>query len=282
MTTQNDKRVDKRVSTMLSLVNRGTIEPDKQLLDMLRELSASEFAANSARGSKKLGKTINISKWRTIMKSKITKLAVAAVVIFTALLSFFNIGVKKTYAVGQTIEAMRKVNTVHCFMTTFTGERIETWIKVNPETGENEYYYMGRPEMKIIATPDETYMYNESQNVVVHLKGSGHFVSQVRFGRFVEDMVDSAKSVNGKVQIRSLDVEGEKPMIMLIIETDKMTLESRIDSETKLPVSMNMKLQGKPQPGQIGQSIDEMSYDEPLPDGIFDFEIPEGAKVIEQ
>ena len=282
MTTQNDKRVDKRVSTMLSLVNRGTIEPDKQLLDMLRELSASEFAANSARGSKKLGKTVNLSKCRTIMKSKITKLALAAVVIFAALLSFFNVGIKKTYAVDQTIEVMRKVNTVHCFINTFTGERIETWIKVNPETGENEYYYMDRPGIKIIASPDETYMYDESQNMVIHLKGSGQVVSQVRLGRFIEDMVDAAKSVNGKVQIRSLDVEGEKPMIMLIIETDKMTLESRIDSETKLPVSMNMKPKGEPRPGQIGQSIDEISYDVPLPDGIFDFEIPEGAKVIEQ
>ena len=45
---------------------------------------------------------------------------------------------------------------------------------------------------------------------------------------------------------------------------------------------MNVKVRGEPQPGQIGQSLDEIQYDLPLPEGIFEFEIPEGTEVIDQ
>jgi len=222
--------------------------------------------------------------WRIIMKSNVTKLAAAIVIIITVALakSLWDRSIPTAYAIEQSIEAMRKVTTAHCFVTTFAEERIEMWIKVNPETGENEYFYMNSPDTKIIASPNETYMYHKSKNVVIHLKGSGHVVSHVRFGRFIEDMVEAAKSMNGKIQIKPHDIDGEKTVILLVIETDELTLESKVDSETRLPMSMNMVPKGKTQPGQIGQSIDEMSYDEPLPEGIFEFEIPEGAQIIEQ
>jgi hypothetical protein len=112
MTTQNDKRIDKRISTMLSLVNKGTIEPDKQLLDTLRERSALEFVANSARSGKKLGKTISFSKWGTIMKNRITKLAVAAVIIAAVVLSFTILDIS-AYALEQTIKAYEGLRYVH-------------------------------------------------------------------------------------------------------------------------------------------------------------------------
>ena len=218
------------------------------------------------------------------MKSKITKFAAAAVIVIAVVLSvgLWDKSIPAAYAVDQTIEAMHKVTTVHCFINTFTGERMEMWSKVNPETGENEYFYINSPEAEITATPDETYMYQKSKNVVIHLKGGGHVKSDVRLGRFIEDMIDAAKSVNGKVQIKPQNMSGEKPVILLVIETNDMTLESRVDSETKLPISMTMKPKGQPQPGQIGQSIDDIIYNEPLPEGIFDFKIPEGAQVIEQ
>jgi hypothetical protein len=221
--------------------------------------------------------------WRIIMKSRITKLAAAVVIIIAAVMatSLWERSTPTAYAVEQTVEAMRKVTTVRCVVTTITGEQIKMWIKVNPETGENDHYYMDSPDKTVVSTPGETYMYHKGKNVVIHLKGGGHVVSQIRFGRFIEDMVDAAKSINGQVKIKSHSVDGEKPVILLMIETDELTLESKVDSDTKLPMSMNLKYKGKPQPGHIGQSIDEMCYDLPLPEGIFEFEIPEGAEVIE-
>jgi hypothetical protein len=85
MTAQNDKQIDERISSMLSSVNRGIIKPDKQLLDTLREKSTTEFMAYSTDGNKQSEKTIPISKWRIIMKSPITKLAAAALIIAAVL-----------------------------------------------------------------------------------------------------------------------------------------------------------------------------------------------------
>jgi hypothetical protein len=77
----NDKTTDKRISSIISSVNRGTNEPDKQFLEKLREQSATEFEGYVTGSSKKLAKTINFSRWRIIMKSRITKSVAAAVII---------------------------------------------------------------------------------------------------------------------------------------------------------------------------------------------------------
>jgi len=220
---------------------------------------------------------------RIIMKSKITKLAVAAVIIGAAVLaiSFWDRSTPTAYAIEQTIEAMRKVTTVHLLGTMVNGGQLEAWIKVNPETGENDHIYLDCPELEALKSPNEAYFYDKKANVVKHLKGGNHLRFDARFGRFIEDMFEVAKSINGKVEIDyEYDTGRAKQVILLAIKTDESTLECRIDPETKLPMSMNVKFNGQPQPGQVGQSFDEIYYDLPLPEGIFEFEIPEDATVI--
>lgn len=221
--------------------------------------------------------------WRIIMKSNITKFAATTVIIGLVVIGSTLIEKTATpaYAVEQTIKAMQNVTTVHCFINLFDGERMEVWSKINPETGENEYFHMSMPGMIMVSTPEETYRYNQIDNVVIHLKGDGHVVSDIRFGRFIEDMVELAESLNGIIEFEGTTVEG-KPVILVTIETDNGLLESIVDPDTKLPISMNFKPKGDLQPGQLGQSMEDFSFNEPLPEGIFDFEIPEGAQVIEQ
>jgi hypothetical protein len=84
MTAQNDKQIDKRISSMLSSVNQDTNEPDKQFLEELRKQSTAEFLAHST-DSNQPEKTIPIPKWRIIMKSPIAKLAAAAIIIAAAI-----------------------------------------------------------------------------------------------------------------------------------------------------------------------------------------------------
>lgn len=91
MTAQNDKQIDKRISSMLSSVKRDTNEPDKQFLEELRERSMAEFMAHSTDSNKQSEKIMPISKWRIIMKSPITKLA-AAVLIIAAVLGISQLG----------------------------------------------------------------------------------------------------------------------------------------------------------------------------------------------
>jgi len=112
MTAQNDKQIDKRMSLLLSSVNQRTNEPDKQLLDKLKERSTAEFLAFSTDGNKQSEKTIPISIWRIIMKSPITKLAAAAVIIIIVVLSVTILDTS-AYALAQTIKAYEGLRFVH-------------------------------------------------------------------------------------------------------------------------------------------------------------------------
>jgi hypothetical protein len=221
--------------------------------------------------------------WRIIMKSKITKIAAVAVLI--GLVVFGVTFVEKTsapaYAVEQTIEAMRKVTTVHCLGKTFGGEKIEMWFEVNPETGANDKLYIDFPERKVIAVQDEAYTYQKKMNIVTHFKKGGILVSNtIRFGRYIEDILDNTESPN---TITINEIKGEKPHILLVIETNVVTLECKVDPITKLPISWIAKPKDGQQSGMgFAEGIDEIFYNEPVPEGIFDFKIPEGAQVIEQ
>ena len=53
----------------------------------------------------------------------------------------------------------------------------------------------------------------------------------------------------------------------------------RVDPQTKLPISIETL---KNTPGQGVKSVDRLEYNVAIPDGIFEFEIPEGATVIEK
>jgi outer membrane lipoprotein-sorting protein len=165
----------------------------------------------------------------------------------------------------------------------FDGGQVEMWMTVDPETGEHDQIYVDFPQMTLVASPDEQYMYFKPTNKVTHTIGGNDVRSDVRFGRFIEDMYDVAESPNTEIRIDSVyDPDSAREVILLVIEDGKSTLESKIDPETRLPMSMNIKVKGEPQPGQIGQSFDEIHYDQPLPEGIFEFEIPEGAEVTEK
>lgn len=86
MNEQNDKQADKRISSFLSAVDRGSAAPDEQFLDKLQEQSTAEFLASSADRILQSEKTTTISLSRTIIKSKIAKLVVAASIIVVALI----------------------------------------------------------------------------------------------------------------------------------------------------------------------------------------------------
>lgn len=220
------------------------------------------------------------------MKVKITKLAAAAAVITVAAVLARSLWDKSTptaYAIEQTIEAMRKITTIHILGTTWDSGQLDIWVTTDPETGEHDHFYIDSPYSTTVATPGEAYIYDKQANKVTHLIGGHDIRSDVRFGRFIEDMSDVAKSLDTEIRIDFVyDPERGKEVILLVLEHESHTLESKIDPETKLPLSMVMKASAQPQPGHYGQSLDEIYYDLPLPEGIFEFEIPDGAEVIEK
>jgi len=226
-----------------------------------------------------------IEIWRIIMKSQITKLAVAAVIIIGVILGLSAIlekGATSAYAIEQTIEAMRNIVTVHFFAKDWNNRGFETWIKVNPETGENDYHYLNEPERGqiSISTPEITYFYHPKENKVRIARGQA-LRSDIRFGRYIEDILDRViEPENGEIQInKEHDPNTGKEVIILWAQSPSNVMEAFIDPETKLPIRINFV---KAVLGQAVKSIDEIYYNEPLPEGLFDFEIPEDAQVIRE
>jgi outer membrane lipoprotein-sorting protein len=269
--------IEKLIRDLRVLNVNTTGDMDKRTLDdalkMYKELKKTTLARTEP------------DIWSTIMRNRKAQFAASAVIIVTAALaiSLWDRSTPTAYAIEQTIEAMQKITTVHLLGTTFDGGQIDMWTTVDPETGEHDHFYADLPQMTIVASPNEAYMYDKQANKVTHLVGGHDIRSDVRFGRFIEDMFEVAKSLGTEVRIEFVyDADRAKEVILLVIETGNSTLESKVDPETKLPMSMKMKVSGQPAPGQIGQSFDEIYYDLPLPEGIFEFEIPEGAEVKEK
>jgi hypothetical protein len=125
----NDKKTDKRISLIFSSVNRGTDKPDKQSLQKLRELSASEFAAHSAGNGKKLEKAVNVSTWRIIMKSRITKITAATAIIIAVFISVHYSGGSIDGANVAWADVMEQISSFRPYACTHTvyDEGAPTW-----------------------------------------------------------------------------------------------------------------------------------------------------------
>lgn len=250
----------------------------------LHERTISDALQAQAKSKKKKSALARPKIWRIIMKTKITKLATAAVIVLIAVvgINLLDRLVTPAYAIEQTIEAMRNIVTVHFFAKDWNDMGFETWIKVNPETGENDYHYLNEPERGqiSISTPEITYFYHPKENKVRIVEGQA-LRSDIRFGRYIEDILERAiEPEHGEIQInKEHDPNTGKEVIILWAESPSYEMEAFIDSQTKLPIRINFV---KAVPGQVVKSIDEIYYNEPLPEGLFDFEIPEDAQVIRE
>ena len=223
--------------------------------------------------------------WRTIMKSPITKLAAAAVIIIAAGL-FLTVMQKATtpaYALEQTLEAMQDVRTLHMFGRDWGNLEFEMWIKLNPETGIPDYCYMYHPQIKCLAisTPKLSYQYNERANRV--LVNSGKlFNINVAPARLFEELLQSSQMENSNIDIKIYHEPGPetgKNLIVVLSESPNETWKGFVDPETKLPVRLYC-LKKNNRLGSIFKDIDRIEYNVDLPEKIFEFEIPDDAKIV--
>ena len=208
--------------------------------------------------------------WRIIMNSKITKFATVAVVILAVVVGVTLIDRSATpaYAIEQTIEAMRSISSVRAYIS--DGEVL---FQINPETGWHDYYRVDQVDALIVATPEKTYHYDKDKNVV---RISDEYAPgmEVRFSRFIEDMADWAQEHNGTMDHRlEFDQDLQKEVIKVHVfipahgDSEGKDSTINVDPETKLPISF----------GTI-----RLEYNVPIPSGSFDFEIPEGAEVVNE
>jgi hypothetical protein len=112
----NDETTDKRISSILSSLDRQRNGPDMQFSDELRERSTAEFLSHSTDSDQQSEKAIAISKWRIIMKSRITKLTAAAVIIIALLIGIDQIGGSLDITGVAWGEVVKKVEQIDSFI----------------------------------------------------------------------------------------------------------------------------------------------------------------------
>ncbi len=225
-------------------------------------------------------------RWRIIMKSPITKLAAAAVIIVCIALAipFMEKTVTPAYSVEQTLEAMQDLRTMYMVCKDWNDEEFEIWIELDPDTGIPEYCRAYWPRIKVlnISRPDTSYQYNERGNQVQINSGKLYSID-IAPAKIFEQLLQASREDPDSVVISyEHDRQSDKNLIVVITRGYKgyrQSFKGYIDPETKLPVRMkgfeNNEL------GAIFKDIEQIEYNVDLPEDIFDFEIPQGAKIID-
>lgn len=224
------------------------------------------------------------SLWRMIMKSKITRYSAAAMLLLgfsVAGFIFIGPGIQATYAIAQTIEALKEVRSVHVFGTTRDDKPLEAWAKVNPQTGKNDYIRISIPEdhLTMIRTPEKTVTIN-TLDKSVQIAGPDQLTCDYQLnGIFCMLLV---KVEDLKVST-VFDNQLNKSVIRIKGILDRMKCDILVDAESKLPVRAEVIdprwQEGEGQSGWLLKTLYDFTYNENFSASVFDQTPPEGYEV---
>ncbi|MHC4213111.1 MAG: hypothetical protein ACYSWP_07045 [Planctomycetota bacterium] len=217
--------------------------------------------------------------WRIIPKSKITKLTTAAgliIAVFIGIVIVNELAVP-AYAIEQTIKALQEISTVHVIGTDWDGRRFESWNKINPETGKAEWVCIDQTPhgYKIASTPKGSCVWDKDGNVIRY---SNHAIASndFKYERVFEDLSNRMKNPSDEEKIsiyRKKDPVTGKDAIVIRTITKMQDFRVYVDPTTKLPIRTYYDRADNMQ--QICKTVDQIFYNVELPEGMFDFEIPD-------
>lgn len=219
------------------------------------------------------------------MKNPMTKLATAAAVILIAVLgiTFLDKSATPAYAVEQTIDALRHITSVHIVGRGWDNELVNLWMKINPETGKADYSYLKCPfiydgrtfEFVVISTPEISYQYNKTENVVKVFERQ-LIETGFEFDRIFESIAENLDEDQRMEVYPGKDPQTGSDVLVLLIQGGDQLTKLTIDPETKLPLSLETF---GPQKTDLKRT-EKITYNEPIPQGLFEFQIPDDAEVI--
>ena len=222
------------------------------------------------------------------MKSKLTKYAAVAVffiAIGTGIVGIINNGVTPAYAIEQTLKALSEIESVY-FSGNLTYDKsslnFESWSKVHENRLRSGDCRMNLGDGRIhlsIEKENKTYRYDPGKNTVVVEDGlnvqiaiwiNNDFIQRLKnLGDWNEEFGQDEKT--GKECVFITCTRPSQPACWWV----------QIDLDSKLPVRgkqwRNADFKGPPE-----IDVDAIVYNPKFPEGIFKFEIPEGAEVIDQ
>lgn len=227
--------------------------------------------------------------WRTIMQTKITKLATAAAIILIVVLGITILDRFTTpaWAIEQTIEALKRFNAVHVSGIMSAEDRSETgfnlWATANADHSQSRDFRLELDNGQVrCVRGNDTYHYDPNTNTVRILRWERCSINPWLGPKLFQQLQQYTQ--DWKVSYGTDAATGQDRVFVTCSYPYAPDLKSwwfEFDLETKLPVSFKQwhNLHRKGTPVFDAQRI---IYYEDLPDEVFEFEIPEGAKIIEE
>jgi hypothetical protein len=225
---------------------------------------------------------------RVIIKSRITQVSAAAVIIIAVMLliSVLDKSVTPVYAVEQTIAAIKEVKTVYMTGEFYKQGEFECWMKFAGNPDRPTHMWLGREgsNMSKICSPEGVFGLNRRTHAV-------HFAHRdergkawvIKFGSFFKDAVRKAHKTDSVDIYNETDPKTDKELIVVHIKTKQREQKFVVDPNTKLPISFSTIREDAPMEMMrktlAVKNLEWIRYNEQPPDGIFD--MPADAKIVE-
>ena len=252
--------------------------------------------------SQKRKSTSDTYTWRIIMKSPLAKVAAAAILIVACLIGgvVFNQTSNVAWAIEQSIEALNKYKAV--IVEGSESERtwvedgslelrpFKSWAVANKDQTMVEKYRHEAQGIPIITTNGKKTWRYDPQTNTVRIENRAYIASECWFGsRFLEQLKAFRESVTFThwQETYGKDPRTGKQRVSLKIAWLKgqfngpRSMVIEFDVESKLLVSLRQWENAKWE-GPATLVAEKITYHENLPDELFEFEVPEGATVIER
>ena len=231
----------------------------------------------------------NFSQWRRIIGSRKMKLTAAAVIIVAVMAVSVSVLDMATpaYAVEQTIDAIKKVKTVHMAGEFYGRGEFECWLRFagDPDVPTHMWLFLPRIHLAKICSPDGLFHFNKRTNYVFFTVSDHRGRTWVlKFGSFFKDTVQGTIGVAGASRIDSVDIYNEKAFIVVHVTTPEREQKFLVDPETKLPIRFSTIREDAPKEMAMRsaftvKNIEWIRYNQEPPGGIFD--MPAHAKIVQ-
>ena len=223
---------------------------------------------------------------RLFMQNKLAKIAAAAVLVAAILLSIslLDKSVTPAYAVEQTVEAIKKIETVYMEGEFYMQGQFECWMRFDGNPDRPTHVWLGRTGHNLckICSPDSIFGLNKRINRI-------HFATRDERGKswipkFGSIFENATKSSGDTVKIYDdKDIQTGKDIIVVDIKTSKREQKLIIDPETKLPISFSTIREDAPiemmRKTLAVKNLTQIRYNEQPPEGIF--ELPADAVIVD-
>ncbi|MBC8471271.1 MAG: hypothetical protein H8D56_17555 [Planctomycetes bacterium] len=265
---------DAKFSSLLSSVERKSIAPDREFLNKLKEESTKTFEASSSNGSGHLRESINtISIWRTIMKSPITKIAAAVVIVSGVLIAMHFSGLSTgTVTFADVIKPILNAQTAvldiiigeeeaggPVIHDQIKGSRIRRTIS----SMDDEVSIIDLEAMRIL-----TLTVSKKEAAYIDLKGLPSMPNYMDTLRNIISELQEKPDFEVE-ELGTQEIDGREA-IGFLARHPKVELTIWADSETALPVRLEQV------GGQMKIICKNVKFDVPMDESLFSMEVPEG------